>query len=68
MDRPGMDRFLTCVIRRSEHDSIIRVGALLLIMVVIPVLAVLLTLDILWIYNRFIADPTEVIELPEFLL
>ncbi len=68
MDRPGTDRFLTCVVRRSERDSIIRIGALILIMIVVPVFAILLTLDLLWVYNRFIADPTDVIELPNFII
>lgn len=68
MTDTGADRFLTCVVRRSDKDSIIRIGALLLIMVVTPVVAILLTLDILWVYNRFIADPTDVIELPNFIL
>lgn len=64
----GADAFLTCVVRRSEKDSIIRIGALILIMVVTPLMSILLTLDIIWVYNRFIADPSEVIELPTFLM
>ena len=68
MNRPGMDRFLTCVVRRSESDTIIRVGALLLIMVVVPVMAILLTMDLLWVYNNYLSDPEEVIELADFLL
>jgi hypothetical protein len=68
MANTGVDRFLTCVIRRSEKDTIIRVGALILIMIVTPVVAILLTLDALWVYNNYIADPTEIIEFPNFVL
>ena len=64
----GADTFLTCVVRRSEKDSLIRIGALILIMVVTPVLAILLTLDAFWVYNRFFADPEEIIGLPTFII
>ena len=68
MGSPSADKFLTCVLKRSENDAIVRVGALILIMLVVPVMAVLLTLDALWIFNTYFADPTEVIELPNFIL
>ena len=68
MAAKGADEFLTCVIRRSEKDSIIRIGALILVMVVVPIMAILLTLDAIWVYNNYLADPTEVIEFASFIL
>ncbi len=67
MGDESADRFLTCVIKRSENDLIIRVGALILIMLVVPLVAILILLDAIWVYNTYIADPTKVIDLPVFI-
>ncbi len=46
------DRFLNCVMKRSEHDALFRIVAVLLIMVLIPVLSMETTLGIIEDYEE----------------
>ena len=68
MGRQSADDFLTCVMKRSENDLIIRVGALILLFVVVPILAIIIAADINWFYNEYIRNPSETVEFPKFIV
>lgn len=64
-----VDDFLTCVIGRSENDTIVRINSILLVMVMVPFVVIILVLDAHWVYSTYIAeDPTQIISFSQFVL
>ena len=66
MGKQSADRFLTCVLKRPDNDLVIRIGAILMIMLIVPMIALLLTIDSVWVYNTYIVDSSKTVDLLTF--